>query len=210
MTRRTPTGAAVLQPEITRSITAAVLDELATQGYARLSMEAVAKRAGVGKSALYRRWPSKQEMAIAALSEFSVPRADTPDTGTLHGDLRELLGAVMDWLAHPRFSRILPDLVAEMARNPELGPVVDTMIGAPRRARAAAVLRRAIERGELPADLDLEIALDVVAAPVYWRISVRRAKVESGYLDSLAEVLLRALGASPPSPRPASHPGRRL
>jgi AcrR family transcriptional regulator len=60
MTRRTPTGAAVLQPEITKAITGAVFDELADQGYARLSMEAVAKRAGVGKSALYRRWPSKQ------------------------------------------------------------------------------------------------------------------------------------------------------
>ena len=59
---RTPTGAAVLQPEVTQAITDAVLHELAEQGYGRLSMEAVAKRAGVGKSALYRRWASKDEM----------------------------------------------------------------------------------------------------------------------------------------------------
>ncbi|GAA3156686.1 helix-turn-helix domain-containing protein [Nonomuraea salmonea] len=64
MSRRTPTGAAVLQPQVTEAITEAVLDELAENGYARLSMEAVAKRAGVGKSALYRRWASKQEMAM--------------------------------------------------------------------------------------------------------------------------------------------------
>lgn len=196
MTRRTPTGAAVLQPETTRSITEAVLDELAEQGYGRLSMEAVAKRAGVGKSALYRRWPSKQDMVIAVVSEFSVPRAVDPDTGSLRGDLRAALDALLEWLSHPRFSRILPDLAAEMARNPELAAVVETMVDMPRRTRGAEILHRAIARRELPADLDLELALDVIAAPIYWRLSVRRGELEPGYLDSLTDLLLRALGAT--------------
>ncbi|WP_280395763.1 TetR/AcrR family transcriptional regulator [Nocardia brasiliensis] len=195
MTRRTPTGAAVLQPEITKSITEAVLDELAEQGFARMSMEAVAKRAGVGKSALYRRWPSKLEMALAVLAEFSVSRATVADTGSLRGDLRETLNGLLEWLTHPRFSRILPDLVAETARNPELAEFVDTMIGTPRRTRGAELLRRAIDRGELPADLNIELALDVVAAPLYWRLSVRSAPIDSDYLDTLTDLLLRALGA---------------
>ncbi|MEU0873544.1 TetR/AcrR family transcriptional regulator [Nocardia brasiliensis] len=195
MTRRTPTGAAVLQPEITKSITEAVLDELAEQGFARMSMEAVAKRAGVGKSALYRRWPSKLEMALAVLAEFSVSRATVADTGSLRGDLRETLDGLLEWLTHPRFSRILPDLVAETARNPELAEFVDTMIGTPRRTRGAELLRRAIDRGELPADLNIELALDVVAAPLYWRLSVRSAPIDSDYLDTLTDLLLRALGA---------------
>ncbi|MFD0663561.1 TetR/AcrR family transcriptional regulator [Thermocatellispora tengchongensis] len=101
MARRTPTGAAVLQPSVTNAITEAVLDELAEQGYARLSMEAVAKRAGVGKSALYRRWPSKQEMAISVISEFSLAQIEVPDTGSLRGDLRATLDTVMRWLTHP-------------------------------------------------------------------------------------------------------------
>ncbi|WP_280448245.1 TetR/AcrR family transcriptional regulator [Nocardia brasiliensis] len=195
MTRRTPTGAAVLQPEITKSITEAVLDELAEQGFARMSMEAVAKRAGVGKSALYRRWPSKLEMALAVLAEFSVSRATVADTGSLRGDLRETLDVLLEWLTHPRFSRILPDLVAETARNPELAEFVDTMIGTPRRTRGAELLRRAIDRGELPADLNIELALDIVAAPLYWRLSVRSAPIDSDYLDTLTDLLLRALGA---------------
>ncbi|MBF6546270.1 TetR/AcrR family transcriptional regulator [Nocardia brasiliensis] len=195
MTRRTPTGAAVLQPEITKSITEAVLDELAEQGFARMSMEAVAKRAGVGKSALYRRWPSKLEMALAVLAEFSVSRATVADTGSLRGDLRETLNGLLEWLTHPRFSRILPDLVAETARNPELAEFVDTMIGTPRRTRGAELLRRAIDRGELPADLNIELALDIVAAPLYWRLSVRSAPIDSDYLDTLTDLLLRALGA---------------
>ncbi|MCV7168419.1 TetR/AcrR family transcriptional regulator [Mycobacterium manitobense] len=193
MPRRPPTGAAVLQPTVTASITEAVLDELADLGYARLSMEAVAKRAGVGKSALYRRWSSKQEMALAVLAEFSIDQAAAPDTGSLRGDLRESLDAVARWLSHPRFSRILPDLVAEMARNPELSDLVEGMIGRPRRDRGAVMLQRAMRRGELAPDTDLDIALDLIGAPVYWRLTVRDADAEPGYLDKLVDMLVRAL-----------------
>ena len=194
MTRRTPTGAAVLQPEITLAITEAVFDELAEQGYARLSMEAVAKRAGVGKSALYRRWPSKQEMALSVIAEFSVGQAEMPNTGSLDGDLRQSLEAIAHWLSHPKFSRILADLVAEMGRNPELGGVVEGMIGQPRRERGVVMLQRAIERGELAPDTDLELALDLIAAPIYWRLLVRDGQIEPGYLDRLTVLLSRALG----------------
>jgi AcrR family transcriptional regulator len=194
-TRRAPTGAAVLQPHITSAITEAVLDELATQGYGRMSMEAVAKRAGASKSALYRRWPSKQDMVIAVLSEFSVPLAKIIDTGSLRGDLLATLRAVHDWLTHPRFATILPDLTAEAARNPTLAAAIAATIGEPRRTLGAATLRRAIDRGELPTDLNLELALDLVAAPIYWRLTVRQAPTDANYLDQLADHILRALDA---------------
>jgi AcrR family transcriptional regulator len=195
--KRTPTGAAVLQPGVTEAITEAVLDELAETGYGKLSMEAVARRAGVGKSALYRRWSSKQEMVMAVLGDISVELAAAPDTGTLRGDLLGILRALHEWLIHPRFSRILPDLAAEGARNPEVAEAVRTAIGEKRRAVGAAVLRRAIDRGELHPDTDVEMALDLIAAPMYWRVSVRRALAEPGYLDHLADVVLRALKGEP-------------
>lgn len=196
-TRRRPTGAAVLQGQITSAITEAALDELAKHGYGRLSMEAVAKRAGVGKSALYRRWPSKQDMVISALSQFSIPLAEITDTGSFHGDLVATLRALHDWLTHPRIATILPDLTAEAGRNPVLAEAIATTIGQPRRALSADTLRRAIERGELSDKVNLELALDLIAAPVYWRLSVRHAVVEPGYLDDLAEHILRALNARP-------------
>lgn len=195
MTRRAPTGAALLQPGVTKAITEAVLTEWAENGYARLSMEGVAKRAGVGKSALYRRWPSKQEMAMTVIAEFSVARAAIPDTGSLRGDLRAALDWVVNWLTDPHFSRIVPDLVAETARNPELADFVKSMIGTPRRERSAEMLRRAVERGELRADLDLELVLDLLAAPVYWRLSVRAAEAEPDYLDKVTDLLLRSIAA---------------
>jgi AcrR family transcriptional regulator len=196
MSPRTPTGAAVLQPAITQAIAEAVLAELAEHGYARLSMEAVAKRAGVGKSALYRRWPSKQEMATAVISEATAAQSPpTADTGSLRDDLRATVNALMAWLAHPLFSRILPDLVAEMARNPELGDVVDAVVCGPRRELAATMFQRAIERGELRADIDLEITLDLFAAAIHWRLTVRAAQAEPGYVDKLIDTILRGIGA---------------
>jgi AcrR family transcriptional regulator len=196
MSPRTPTGAAVLQPAITEAIAEAVLAELSEQGYARLSMEGVAKRAGVGKSALYRRWASKQEMATSVISESTVTQAPpTADTGSLRGDLRETVNALMAWLADPLFSRILPDLVAEMARNPELGDVVDAVVCGPRRELAATMFQRAVERGELRPDIDLEIALDLFAAAIHWRLTVRAARAEPGYVDKLIDTVLRGIGA---------------
>ncbi|WP_439383217.1 TetR/AcrR family transcriptional regulator [Amycolatopsis lexingtonensis] len=192
---RTPTGAAVLQPEVTRAISEAVMWELAEQGFGRLSMEAVAKRAGVGKSALYRRWASKEHMIASVVTEFSVTRAADTDTGTLRGDLRETMQALIDWLTHPLFSRILPDLVAEDARAPDYGRGLREAIGGPRREVGEKMLRRAITRGELPADLDMEMALDVLAAPIYWRLVVRQAEAEPDYVDRLVAYALRALGA---------------
>ncbi|MFD6161761.1 TetR/AcrR family transcriptional regulator [Nocardia sp. NPDC060256] len=193
--RRTPTGAAVLQPQITAAVTEAVMAELATNGYARLSMEAVAKRAGAGKSALYRRWPSKQDMVIAVLGEFSVELAEFADTGALRTDLLAALRALHEWLTHSTMATILPDLTAEAGRNPVLAEAVRTTIGEPRRALATPLLRRAIERAELPADTDIEMALDLIAGPMFWRLNVRQAEEGPDYLDRLADHLLRALNA---------------
>ncbi|WP_406306727.1 TetR/AcrR family transcriptional regulator [Streptomyces sp. NBC_00885] len=203
--RRAPTGNALFRPRITSAITEAVLEELAAHGYARLAMEAVARRAGVGKSALYRRWPSKQDMVIAVLSEFSVPLADVPEGVSLREDLESVLQALHDWLTDPHVATILPDLTAEAVRNPALAEAIRTTIGEPRRALGTAVLLRAVERGELPADLELELALDLLAAPVYWRLSVRHAQLEPDYFDRLVEHLLRALDARPTPQGQAHH-----
>ena len=193
MSPRTPTGAAVFKPVVTRAITEAVLDEFAEQGYGRLSMEGVAKRAGVGKSALYRRWPSKQDMVVSVLSEFSVEISDVPDTGSLRGDLRATLDNLMEWIGDTRFARIFPDLIAESARTPRLAQLHKELIGVPRRERAVVVFRRAIDRGEIPAEIDLELALDLLAGPVYWRFAVRGVEVNSTYLDEIADAMIGAL-----------------
>ncbi|WP_237710930.1 TetR/AcrR family transcriptional regulator [Saccharopolyspora spinosa] len=171
----------------------AVLDELAEKGYGRLSMDAVARRSGASKSALYRRWPSKQEMAVDVVSRLSLLLAEFANTGSLRDDVRSVFEAVIQWLDDPRLGRILPDLVAEAHRNETLAEALRTHIDAPRRIRAEAILERAIERGELAPAINRELVLDLFGAQIFWRLSVRRMPVTSDYLDDLTDFALTAM-----------------
>jgi len=197
--RRAPSGAAVFQEEVTRALASALFAEWARCGYAALSLEAVAKRAGVGKAALYRRWPSKLAMVSELLSEVGTELAVVPDRGSLREDLAELLRQIRRVLRHPLIGRILPDLHAEMPRTPELAQAVRTRVQVQRRKRAEIVLKRAIERGELAPTLDLDLATDLLGGMLYWRIVITRGRADEAYMERLLDLTLAALTASPAS-----------
>lgn len=186
--RRSPTGAAVFSPAVTDAITTAAIDELVESGYARLAIDRVARRAGVGKSAIYRRWPSKLPMVVDGLACLSIPTGPAPDTGSLRGDVRAIMQAVLDWLTDPRIRAILPDLIAESERNPELAERVAEHVTRPRLAWARTALDRACDRGELAA-ADVDLVLDLTIAPVFWRLTHARP-VDDQYLDRLTELTI--------------------
>ena len=110
--RRAPAGAAVLREDKTAAIRAAVFAELAAVGFARMSIEGIARRAGVGKTAVYRRWRSKLHLVLDVVSALAAEGLPTPDTGTLRGDVRMLLEVAARALRHPMASQIIPDLLA--------------------------------------------------------------------------------------------------
>jgi AcrR family transcriptional regulator len=193
--RRAPAGAAVLQTTVTAAIRGAALKELARAGYARMSMEAIARRAGVGKAAIYRRWPTKSALVVAVVSDVGADRVETPDTGSLRGDVRALLEANLRLLRHPMTSRILADLMAETRRDRRLEAALRSGVQDQRRAKGVTMLERAIVRRELPADLDRELALDFLGAPLYWRLIVTRGARPADYLDRLCDATLAALRA---------------
>jgi AcrR family transcriptional regulator len=191
--RRAPAGAAVLREDITDAIRAAVIEELASAGYARMSIEAVARRAGVGKTAVYRRWPSKLHIVIDVVSAIAVQGMPVPDTGTLRGDVRALLGMIARALRNPLAAQIIPDLLAEAARNPDIARTLEVALRDTQRDVITVVLRNAVQRGELPADTDAELALDLVTGPLYWRLAVIRTPLPKGHLDHLAAATTAAL-----------------
>jgi AcrR family transcriptional regulator len=178
---------------VTESIRNAFFEELADVGFGRLSIDAVARRAGVGKAAIYRRWKSKLDMTIALISEVAVEAIDVPDTGTLHGDVREYLNRGREAVTQRLASKIIPDLLAEGARNPDLTSALLERVRDPRRTKAAQLVHRAIERGELPSDTDVGLCLDFLAGPLYWRLTVLRADFDRTYLDRLATKILAAM-----------------
>lgn len=194
--KRTPSGAALLRDDVTEAIRAAVFEELATTGYARLSIEAVARRAGVGKTAVYRRWRSKLPMVIEVVSEIVSSGIMLPDTGSLHEDLRLLIQVVYRVLRHPLAAQIVPDLLAEAARNPEIAGTLALALRETQRESSAALVQRAVARGELPASTDPDLALDLIAGPLYWHLLITREPVTKDYLERLARSITAALGAA--------------
>ena len=187
-----PSGHRALRSDVTDGIIEAVLDELADVGYGRLSMDGVARRAKAGKAALYRRWSSKQEMVLDAVTTISVPAL--PETsGDLRTDVAALVRGVDEWISDPRMTRVLPDLLAEAVRNTDLADALTARIGVTRRESGRVVIMAAIDRGEVRPDVDLEYALDLVAAPVFWRICGRRLPTTPEFLDRVVGTVLNAL-----------------
>jgi AcrR family transcriptional regulator len=185
----------VLQDDVTEAIESAFFAELADVGYGRLSIDAVARRAAVGKAAVYRRWRSKLDMTVALVSKAAIAAIDVPDTGSLRGDIRQYLYNGRDALSHPLVRRIVPDMLAEAIRNPELADVLAQTVREPRRIKAAELFERAQARGELPRDADLELSMDLLAGALYWRLAVMQLPVGDDYCDRLADRIVAAVTA---------------
>ncbi|OEV01580.1 hypothetical protein AN217_25120 [Streptomyces qinglanensis] len=202
--RRRGTRGPAQDEAVSAAIEAAAFDELAAAGWRRLSMDTVARRAGVGKAALYRRWRSKEAMLldlVARLVRREVP--GVPDTGTLAGDVRGFLDLTVAQTADPRVVRIAVDLLGESVRNPALAESLRLAVLAPRREAAAAILWRAVERGELPAGLDPELGTDLLISPLLLRLLPGTPPVDGVYLDTLTTVIVAGLASATPSTSPA-------
>jgi hypothetical protein len=130
---------------------------------------------------------------VALISQVAVAAIDVPDTGNLRDDIRAYLDNGHAALSHPLATKIIPDLLAEAVRNSELAEALMDTVRGPRRSKAATVIRRAVERGELPEDTDIELALDLLAGPLYWRLTVVRMGVDEAYYDRLTDKLVAAL-----------------
>ncbi|MEU6240514.1 TetR/AcrR family transcriptional regulator [Streptomyces sp. NPDC047024] len=194
--RRAPAGAAVLREDVTEAIRAAVFEELAAVGYARMSIEGIARRAGVGKTAVYRRWRSKLHLVLDVVSAMAVLGLPAPDTGSLEGDLRLLYEVTSRALRHPVVSQIIPDLQAEAARNPEMAEAFQKALRDSQESVASRILEAAEARGEAGPGIDPDLALDLISGPLYWRaVVIRTPKLPKDYLASLARATAGALKA---------------
>ncbi len=203
----------MLRGEITSAIRSAVMQELAAVGYGRLSIEAVARRAGVGKAAIYRRWNSKLDLVLEIVAEVANQRLPLPDTGSLRGDIEMFLRVIARALRHPLASQIVPDLLAEAARNPDISRTLGQALVVNQREIGTLLLSRAVGRGELAATVDPETAVDLLIGPIYWRLAVARVPLEADSLSRLAGAVTAGLAAglvTPPdqrrSPTSAVHP----
>ena len=191
--KRAPAGAAVLRGDITAAIRNAVMNELAEVGYGRLSIEAVARRAGVGKTAVYRRWGNKLEMVLEIVSDVAGRSVPLPDTGSFAGDLQLLMMIVSRALQHRIASQIIPDLMAEASRNPQIAETLQRALRTHQTAVGDKLVGQAVARGELPAGADPELAVDLILGPLYWRLAVARGPIDDEHLEKLIAAVTTAL-----------------
>ena len=177
------------------AILQAALDLLADVGYDGVSMEAVAQRAGVSKATVYRRWTSKMALVLELLESIAASHAE-PDTGSVRDDLRQMVARVELALVHSQYGAVLTALASELPRNPEMAETFRTHFLAARRSGMLAVLRRGVERGELRADADLELVIDLLVGPLYYRVLVSGMPLSPAYAAAIVDHVVD--GAAPP------------
>ena len=163
-----PTGPRLGRPRSAlarRSILDAALALYGELGLEAMSVEGVAARAGVGKATIYRRWDSKEELVADAIAELIAQVAD-PDTGSVRLDLIELLIQLQRAMGNSGTGRIFPRIAQELAAGSSLGRVYRRRVIEPRARILDAILQRGIDRGELPATLEFELASDLLIGPI--------------------------------------------
>ncbi|WP_424640921.1 TetR/AcrR family transcriptional regulator [Embleya sp. AB8] len=181
-------------PQIDAAVRAATLDLLAEVGYAELTIGQVAKNADVYRPAIYRRWPSKQHLVTDAVADL-IGTEPTSDTGDLRADLLAGIGTLVTAFESTVLGSVLPALIADLARDPELRESFLDRVFQARRHSTETVLRRAAARGEIrePDGAELAFVLDALAAPSYYRALFRHAPLDRDLVTRSVDLVLLGL-----------------
>ncbi|HJU01447.1 MAG TPA: TetR/AcrR family transcriptional regulator [Actinomycetes bacterium] len=191
-----PAGTRRRGETLEQAIFQAVLDQLQSVGYARLTMEGVAAGAHTGKAALYRRWPRKEDLVVDALDHAMPSLAELPDTGDLRDDLLALLRRTAA-MANSATGCALRCLLAEVDREHPFARLLHERVFAPRKQAFRAVLERAADRGQVRPDAAGQLVADVGPALVIQRFLAEGPPVPDEYVVSvLDEVVLPLLRRS--------------
>ncbi|MFF8400278.1 TetR/AcrR family transcriptional regulator [Streptomyces sp. NPDC015684] len=184
-----------------RAIYAAALALVGEVGYPRTTVEGIAARAGVGKQTIYRWWASKADVLLEAFLDLGEQAAqaagqDTdavPDTGDLAADLKAVLRATVDELLDPRFETPARALAAEGLVNDQLGRDYVARLLEPQLQLYVARLRSARDAGQVRADVDPRIALELFVSPLAQRWLQRTGPITHAYTDTLVEYALHGI-----------------
>lgn len=191
-----------------RAILDAVVELLeAGEPLAGLSIERIARTAGVGKATIYRRWTDKEELFVDVLRDIEPPEPDVSGTGGL-GDLRVLLESMRRRGLAQRSSVLLHNVFAQMKSHPRLWAEYQCTVIAPRRVAMLAAVRRAVEAGELRGDTDVELMDDLFVGPMLVRTIHRPdAPLPEDLADRIIQLLVEGVGPRPPGTGPGEAAG---
>ncbi|MGH7788059.1 MAG: TetR/AcrR family transcriptional regulator C-terminal ligand-binding domain-containing protein [Candidatus Binatia bacterium] len=173
------------------AVLGAALGILREHGFAALTFDAVAQRAGVHRTTLHRRWSSRAALVAAALVAHSAERVPIPDTGSLETDLRAFARSVRDAIAS-RTGRGIASALADPSVAGELADL-NQRFWAARFEATRSMVERAIARGELPACADSRLAIELVGGPIWFRTFVVGTRADDHFVDRVVDAALGAL-----------------
>jgi AcrR family transcriptional regulator len=188
----TPASVRVGRPrsaEADDAILDAALDQFCEFGYDGLSVERVAACAGVAKTTIYRRYPTKLDLVMAALERAKEDLVVPEDSGSLRDDLLAMARSYLAMLESPTIGRAIPMMLASKARSDELAAAHAEFVRA-RRAPGYALIRQGIERGELPDDADPAMIADMLTGAIFTRVFVTGSPTDDAYLDALVDRII--------------------
>jgi AcrR family transcriptional regulator len=167
------------------------------RGLHAMSMDDVAARAGVSKATIYRWWSSKELLALDALATAWAAPGPTAhrDTGSLRGDLLARFRPWLRQLNERPFGRVVAGLVAEAQADPEFAKLYRKHFVQPRRDATRVLLEQAIERGEIVADTDIEVTLDLFYGPIYHRLLHAHAPLTDRFIQQVVDAVIRGISS---------------
>ena len=173
----------------------AAAELLGEVGYSKLTVEAIAARAGVGKQTIYRWWPSKAAVVFDVFNHLTGAEAGTPlpDTGDLAADLKTVYRATADEFTDPAMDRITRAFTAEIQHDEEFAQAVAERLTGPNNEAVRDRLRSGRDAGQIAPDADLDLTVDMINGPIHHRWLLRTGPLTHGYVDRLIDTVLRAL-----------------
>jgi AcrR family transcriptional regulator len=171
------------------AILRSTLKLLGENGFSDLTIEAVAAHANVGKATVYRWWPDKAALITDAFASSTGRKLNFPDTGSVFTDMNQQMRQVVKIFRSPR-GRILSAILAAGQSDRNVISAFRERFMKPRRQEAYATIGRGIERGELRANVDMDLLLDSLYGPIYMRFLIRHDKLTPDFVDRLCELVL--------------------
>lgn len=179
--------------ETRKAILNAAYEMLVENGFKSITIEGISERAGVSKATIYKWWPNKAAVVLDGFFDATVSMLGIPDTGSVKEDLRVQISNLASFITSPK-GKVLLELIAEGQSDSNVAQEYRSRYFNPRRLISKAILEKAEARGEVKKDLNIELCIDLLFAPLFYRLLITGAPVDAAFIEQLVSYALMGLG----------------
>lgn len=174
------------------AVLSAAYELLLENGFGAVTIEKIAERAGVSKATIYKWWPNKAAVILDAFFDAAVVRLPVPDTGSVINDMIIQVNNLANFLISPE-GKVINEIIAEGQSDLKLAEAYRTMYFKPRRLDSRYILERGISRGELKEDLDIELVIDLIFGPLFYRLLITGDEIDKDFVDNTVSYVLKGV-----------------